>query len=168
MRLKNAIDTLFPHIPDNLLPHLTVHSTCTLTDREIQIIGLGLKLVGQYVETGNEIIQTIHTNMVTYDTDELTTIHDDEETLGNNVSYILYPVHRWRKRNLGDLQILTCVIEEMCHCFWIIRDEVIVKYKVVEILKQLSPEIAFETVYTGNPPCLNMRCQTNINFIRNP
>ena len=164
MKLKHSILTSVPAVPDTISPHLTMLSTCPLTPREYNLVNLSLSLIARYIASGNKIIDTIHANMVFFNKDELTILFDDENTYGNYTAFIMYPLYLWRSKNLSDLQILVCLLEEMCHCFWLIRDELAVKHKVVDVLKLLSPDISFSSVFSGDPPGLNPLCNVSITW----
>jgi hypothetical protein len=59
-----------------------------------------------------------------------------------------YPIQRWKNDNYNDIQILTCILEELCHHYWSIKDETLVEYKVTEIMKRWhNPEITIEQLY---------------------
>lgn len=70
---------------------------------------------------------------------------------------IYYPVHKWRARDLNDLQIMTCMVEEMCHIFWCIQDEDKVKYKVLDVIRVGHPKLNLEDLYPYRRVRWNLR-----------
>lgn len=73
------------------------------------------------------------------------TIQLDENQLGMITSLVVYPIYRWNE--FPDNIVCTCILEELCHCLWCIRDEVEVNFKVFEIMKRIYPMIKMIDLY---------------------
>lgn len=63
----------------------------------------------------------------------------ERNQFANVMGVIIYSIKRWSDNNLSDLHILLCMVEELCHYFWGIEDEVEVNYKVLEVVKLILP-----------------------------
>ena len=57
----------------------------------------------------------------------------------------VYPTYKWR--GFTDIQIYTCIIEELCHFFWEIVDELEITFKVYEIVKRIKPNVKMKELY---------------------
>ena len=68
--------------------------------------------------------------------------------MGSLGTYAVFSVQIWRDKEWGDLNLLTCFLEELCHHYWGIEDEEEVKHKVFEIAKELvKGELEFEDLF---------------------
>lgn len=76
------------------------------------------------------------------------TIKCDGKRLAYYISNIVvYPIQIWTDKRYGDILVLTCIIEELCHCFWGIDDEVAVNYKVLEVMKRIKSDVVMSDLY---------------------
>lgn len=67
--------------------------------------------------------------------------------LGMHQSSIIFAVERWRKLCLDTTQIMVIMMEEFCHCFYLIWDEDFVKEKVTQIFGIYFPGISRSSLY---------------------
>lgn len=68
-----------------------------------------------------------------------------DESYGIIVVNAIYPTYKWD--GLTIYQVYACIIEEMCHFFWEITDELEVNFKVYSIVKQIEPNIKMQDLY---------------------
>lgn len=151
MKLKNGLPEIqFPIIPAPLKDNITIVSTCTLTRREQEIFYVAMQVIVQSLKKAPVPEEQLKINAIITDSDEITLQIEPESILGNCVRFVLYPVHRWRNMNLNDYQILTAIVEELCHAIWIIADEDLVKDKVTEVIKLYNPSVTRFDLYPGD------------------
>lgn len=81
--------------------------------------------------------------------DELIIDEEDEKCCASTFSLIIYHMNRLRKTN-NFLIITYAYIEEIVHHFWNIHDETEVKYKGLEIMKYLNPNVTIDTLKRWN------------------
>lgn len=74
-----------------------------------------------------------------------------ETKWGATKTFLVFPVHMWRKLNPDDTLVpYLAVVEEMCHCFYGIADETEVKHKVLDITnKYVDADAKFENLFPG-------------------
>lgn len=72
-----------------------------------------------------------------------------KQTLGGYVPIIIYPIHRWRSLHLNKVQMLACILEELCHFIYNSFDEELTKDRVVEVARHISPDYGFHVLYPG-------------------
>ena len=106
----------------------------------------------QELKVSPALPERLFTNVIIYDRERLTFHFDDTKTLGNHVNLVLLPVHRWAAANCNYQQVVTCILEELCHCYWGIVDETAVKHKVVAVARHINSSITIEDLYPGMFP----------------
>lgn len=78
------------------------------------------------------------------------TLKLDTHVLGNYVpGLIIYPIKKWRDKNMQGNSLIVIMLEELCHCFWQEYDEVKVKHIVMKVLRNISvfKELNINDVY---------------------
>jgi hypothetical protein len=60
---------------------------------------------------------------------------------------LLFGVKSMRGYNLSDIYMVSVFLEELCHYFWCIRDEIKVKYKVYDVISRMYTGIKFEDIF---------------------
>lgn len=68
-----------------------------------------------------------------------------DEAYGIIVVNAIYPTYKWE--GFTYIQIYTCIIEELCHFFWEITDELEVNFKVYEIVKRIDSNVKMQDLY---------------------
>lgn len=132
-------------IPKLLTNKIFVASDCKLKSLEIELFNIAIQIVSEQLLIDHtkdydldkipnaNIFFSLYGN-ISYTADK--SIHE----LGIHFSTIVYLMNNLRQ--IIDKQLLLATyIEEMTHHFWIIDDEVEVKYKVVEIAQRYDKSI---------------------------
>ena len=151
MKLENAIPFVnCPVLPNVLHGKLFLSTTCDITPHECELFWVAFQLAGKaLVDSPLPDDQLFATAIIT-DQDKIT-LNIEPNDLGNAARLMVYPIHRWRNLHLSDYQILTCILEEIAHCLWLIVDEEQVKYKVLELARLYDPNIRLEDLYPAMP-----------------
>lgn len=169
MRFKEAIDHVkIPGMPKSLQERITSHTTCALSDHEIELFHVAYALIDKQLQTGDTFPGDPHLNVAYIDRDDLSILFSDQKMVGCFLALIVYPIHKWRALRMNDLKILTCILEELCHGLWSISDETAVKTKVHEIVKLLYPNITREQLYPGEAvqrAFMNLLNQSRVNSL---
>lgn len=76
---------------------------------------------------------------------DMFSIQLEKDVLGSVMSFAVYPMLRWD--GLHEIHICACILEELCHFFWNIRDEKSVNYKVIEVLNRIYPNVKIDQIY---------------------
>lgn len=145
--LVNCKEGMGPTIDPRLKNKLYFNTTCELNDKLIKLFSTSIWAVAEELEKEKlleeeKLISRI--NCITIDSDEFT-IKLDNNQLAMRVSLAVYPIHKWTK--LTDVTICTNIIEELCHHYWNISDEVEVNFKVIKVLKRICPNIKMGDIY---------------------
>lgn len=148
--IENITSSILPKIPKSLSSILEVVSTFPLHEREAFLLLDALESVEkQFLKDKLEDMKIARTTIIiTSDGDVLLSI--PKGSFGHYMNQIIiYPVERWRNEKANNLQILTCYIEELCHCIWYLYDEKDVKYKVWEIVQNIKvlENISIDDIY---------------------
>lgn len=51
-------------------------------------------------------------------------------------------------KTIGTDKLYTILAEELCHLIWDIRDEVLVNFKVLDVLRNISPDLQMTNIYS--------------------
>jgi hypothetical protein len=143
--LENAICGIGPIIPNNLKEKIRFVANYSLEKREAELFTLALTALNKQFMMENK--QDIMRVICIITSDGTYTMKMDKSQLGSQHAVCLYAVEKWRKQKYGDYQMLTIMLEELCHHFWAIEDETKVQYKVLEIIKIIDPNITIEQLY---------------------
>lgn len=145
--VNSKIGAKIPGIDLRIKEKLFFTSTCELSERLIKLFTYSFWAVTEQLEEENlfEDDKSIaNVTCIAIDTDEFT-IKLDEDQLGMTTSLAVYPVHKWG--NLDDSNICVAIIEELCHHYWRISDEVEVNFKVIKVLTKIFPNVKMSGVY---------------------
>lgn len=145
--LVNAKEVKGPKIDPRLKNKLYFKTTCDLSDELIKLFSVSIWAIAEEIEEEKlleeeKLISCI--NCMTIDSDEFT-IKIDNNQLAMTVSLAVYPIHKWTE--LTEIGICVNIIEELCHHYWNITDEVEVNFKVIKVLKRIYPNIKMSHVY---------------------
>jgi len=146
-------DSPGPFIPEKLKNKIQLRASFALTENEASLFTSALMLVETKLISENIDIEKIVKVTIIVTEDGHFSIYAEGNELGYKLVFIIYRVKVWRERKLPDLSIITILLEELCHHFWGIEDEIKVKYKVLEILNEsgiLSKEISIDDIYNMN------------------
>lgn len=149
MKFKESIEINTKiSIPPELKDHLTFLSTCKISPREEILFDYAFRLIALQIQSGDPIPPMVHLNWAVIDCDSLQLQFDSKAQYGCHISYVFFPIHKWRSVRLKDIAVLACIIEEFCHGLWIISDEMLVKQKVLAILNRDEKiNVSFDDLY---------------------
>lgn len=147
MHLDNQVPLLRrPRIPkifkDKKL--ITVISNCKLQEQDIYLFELSLQCVANHLEKDNIDLSDFYgLNIIFTDMGSMSFHENDEGNNGSQVYFAIYRMKKLRKIN-SNVFTMFVFIEELTHYFWRIYDETKVKYKVVEILNDVVPNLTID------------------------
>ena len=148
MRLKNWVVSPGPAIPTELKGKFEIVTAYPLNEREALLFQLVLNCVVKELKKDNiEFKNLYRVSAIITKEGEFALTMKSSNTLGARICLAVYAVERWRRLNYADNQIAIIIAEELCHHYWNIEDEVKVKYKVYDIVKELFPGAKFEQFY---------------------
>ena len=126
-------------MPNNLKNKITILSTCLLSENCVNLFNNALKAVSKQIESENmNESKLIQTNVV-FTHDGLAVFQMEAITLGFHMDLCLYNLNAlYNDKDNDEILITGCFVEELAHHFWFIDDEIEVKHKVFEILKQIG------------------------------
>ena len=151
MRLHNAISVLFaPAVPSVLKDRLYLATNCPFAPMEVQVFSLAFALIAEQLQSHPSPDPGIYVTAIFTDTDTLS-FEIDPNDMGNFMPVIIYPLHKLRAQKYTDLQLLTIALEELCHCFWAIRDEIQVTDTVFDIVHDMYPSVRKKDLYRLHP-----------------
>ena len=134
------------NLPEEFSKLATVVAACDLRPNEKDAFETVCRYIVAQLRSDGVTPPDMPTNIFFVNGDNIT-LQFDPQQLGNYFVGICYPVHRWRAANLTDRKIMTCMVEEMCHVFWCIRDEAKVNYKVLDVMRVGQPTLDLEDLY---------------------
>jgi hypothetical protein len=149
IRVKNHINfwSWESYIPTKLLGKISLSLTCEITEHEKQLLKQALSVLQEQFEYENR--QNIaRVSLIFSENGNVSLEYVDDKQIGSQISLCIYAVKRWQEYN--DKGILAIILEELCHHFWAIEDEILVQYKVIEIMKRIYPSIERSNIYDIN------------------
>lgn len=149
MLLDSAVTSPGPHIPERLKNRLFPITTCILRQGEISAFTLAFHALDLALASDPSVPSGLWANVLFVDRDSVT-LNLDPGILGNHLPLVIYPLHRWRERELDSVHMMACALEELCHHFWSIRDETLVKDKVIELIQLVFPKIERSDIFVPN------------------
>ena len=155
MTIKESLDRVFvPHVPRPLSTHIIQQSTCELKDEEKKGGNEAFHLFNLYIQ--NYPIQKGSAAYVIYFDYQLNLIPEDN-LLGQFVPLVALPLHLIRQKEEYSADfVMLILLEELCHCFYQIRNEYLVKTKALSVLhiddkyKPNSLHDVWPTVFDAN------------------
>lgn len=145
MHLDNQIPLIKrPIIPKILKGKINVVSNCKLKEQEIHLFNMSLQCVANHLISDNIDLQTYFSLNIIFTEMGVFSFHENDESNNGSQFYsAIYRMGKLRKIN-NNVFTMFVYIEELTHYFWRIYDETIVKYKVVEILNDVVPDLSIE------------------------
>lgn len=157
MQLENAIATSpAPSVPERLKDRLVLSTTCAFTKHEYELFSIAFSALDKALQSSPSPSLGIHAWVIFTDTDTVSICDPPEDrALGRYLSIITYNLQRIRAAKYNDIQFLTVALEELCHCFWCIRDELAVEDKVLELMHLIFPALQKSDLYNldWSPVC---------------
>lgn len=125
-----------PVVPNSLRKRIDFYYTCELTKTEASSLTRVLVGLEKMLANDSSIKPELWAHIVFLGDKN---VHLEFEDYGGEYSpFIWYKVYGWRELNYTPEQTMLVMTEELCHCFWSIRDEAIVKEKVKELMRTIG------------------------------
>ncbi len=142
--LKNAISLLPMQLDSRIAHKIIIKATVEIGRLIREQFKNATIAVARQLELENKDISIC--NCIFTNSNEITFVLDDDE-LGLNVHFLVFPIHNWSSYINNPIKILACIIEEFAHYYWLIENEYTVCLKVHEITKQIYPNIQITDLY---------------------
>lgn len=120
---------------------------CQLTDEEINCFDIAVSLLKQALIDDGMFPPKEYAIVFFYDEDIISIKVCEPLEQGAHANMIFYPVHHWRRENYAHNDLVVIMLEELCHCFWQIQDEYIVKQKVTSIIQRNHPNLTMDSLF---------------------
>lgn len=143
---RSVSQLYFPIIPESL-HQLSVTSTLPLPPDVFKAFAAALRLIDNALKHDPVPSSWLMAGMVIVDSDAVTLQLPGAHIAGCHMNIMIFPVHVWKALHLREDQMVVCILEEMCHCFWRITDEDAVKDKVLEVVQRVHPDVNLEYLY---------------------
>lgn len=142
-----GVDSTGPSIPRELSGKVVIRATYALTEHEAFLFTVALNgIVMKMKKESFDLNSLRQVFVLCTENGEFTFV--DNDGMGYYMPLIILNLGNWRSGNWTDVHILATLVEELCHHFWSIDDEEVVKYKVLEILNSiLNFEVTFDALY---------------------
>ena len=126
-------------IPSNLTDRIRIRIRCVPTRQEYIAINGALYALSQALLVSPPIHHSAQLNVFVLDRDAVTITSSNPGCVGLQLNCALLFLHRWRELNFDQMMMIATTAEELCHFFWEINDEILVLYKVRDLLHILAP-----------------------------
>ncbi len=144
--IKNSLPgILCAHIDDRLKHCITI-LTDSIIPREVNdAMTAVFKAVADQLEKENlDISGRMSINCIFSESDSFTYIMS-EDSLASCIMVAFYPLNKLVPL-VGSNLLFTVLCEELCHLIWNIRDETLINYKVLEVLKNINEDLTLESL----------------------
>lgn len=128
-------------IPSNLSDKIKIYIQCVPTSQEYIAINGALYALGQAFLVSPPIHHSAQLNVFILDRDAVTITSSNPGCVGLQLNCALLFLHRWRDLHFDQTMMIATAAEEFCHFFWEIKDEILVLYKVRDLLHILAPGV---------------------------
>lgn len=150
-RIEGAfLDISGPQIDERLNGKLILITTTLIPENIGRLMEQSFGAVAEQLEHENKLKDISKVYCIITPNGDFTVKRDEKELAYYINNIAVYPIQIWQNELKGDTLVLTCIIEELCHCFWGIYDEVAVNYKVLEVIKRIKPDIEMSDLYNVN------------------
>ena len=146
LRLRDAAEITY-RITRFYTGMLQVVSTCPLEEEIENCLFETLRLFEKALRAQGLQALDDHVCLVFTDRDAFAFSFAQVNTMGHYFPAILLPLHRWRQRRFRPEDIMVIIMEELCHWYFRIQDESLVKDKVTEIFCHHDPGLTRQTLY---------------------
>ena len=154
MVLNNVISCQYgPAVPQSLIGCLEFRTTCEIREEEAKLTTYCINCLAKQLQYDGIDVKELLRVTAIFSPDGGFALSMPQSVSGAQFCLIAYPIQRWRDANYDKEQIATCILEELCHHFWAIKDELAVKHKVVEIFQRwMDSKFTFSQLYPGVAP----------------
>lgn len=128
------------HIPDRLKPRIKIITKCCLKGEEILAINGALYALDIAISRDASIHPSSQINAIFTDRSLIEIPNSNPGIAGITFTLAVYYVERWHSLHFDQFMMIATVLEEFCHYFWTIADEVLVLDKVQALLHLLVPD----------------------------
>ncbi|PEM49102.1 hypothetical protein [Bacillus wiedmannii] len=137
-----------PVIDKRIEDKLFLLTTIPIEDDIKRLLTMGFWGTAEQLENDGLLNDLTKLNCIVTPYGEVSLKMDDEQD-GCHMSIAIYPVQKWKDSKRTELQMLTCIVEELCHHYWNIEDEVEVSYKVLDVIRRIMPndDIKMDKLY---------------------
>lgn len=133
------------HIDDRLKHCIHIFADCYIPREINDAMTVVIKAVADQLEKENlDISGRMSINCVFSESDSFTYIMS-EDSLASCIMVAFYPLNKLVPL-VGDNLLYTALCEELCHLFWNIRDETLINYKVLDVLKNIVEDLTLESL----------------------
>lgn len=144
---KNEIEDFVINCPIPLQDKIVLISTVELANDEKEIFWNTLLLPYKQLEKENIQIECLRCVHIFFTPDgNLEIINRSKAYWGVTFSLIIYSIDKFRQKG-NPIYYCTIFLEELCHHFWNIEDEKLVKHKVLEIMQNLKTDFVLSDIY---------------------
>lgn len=152
MELENAISGIRIKIPSDFVTTVKFVATCEPTKAELDAINRAFTAFQKEItENPPPKVSPLPTiTVIITDSDWFQfRIDDNPEVWGLEARLILLPVHRWRRNGMKSFCMTLVTLEELCHALYLIDDEILVKYKVLDCYRHILPNVQLGDLYNA-------------------
>lgn len=135
-----------PIIPALLKGKIKIFANCDVKKSEILLFNQALQCVAKHLEHDCIDLSDYFVLNVFFTEDGTISFHEnDDKNNGSQIYMAIYRMNKLRKINVN-VFMLFVFIEELAHYYWRMYDETEIKYKVVEIINYIVPNLTIEQV----------------------
>lgn len=135
-----------PIVPPILKKKINFFANCQVKQTELIIFNQALQCVAKHLEHDRIDLSDYFVLNVIFTEDGSISFHeDDERNNGSQIYIAIYRMKKLRKIN-ADVFMLFVFVEELAHYYWRMYDETAIKYKVVEIINYIIPNLTINDV----------------------
>lgn len=145
MKILNCIGQPMYKINHKIKEKVVFCADHMVDDEVLKQASIGLELLGKLFDNLGIEIQTLRETNVFFSELGNINLSMDDSTLGNVFQMIV--IKSKKVSQYEPIKILAIIVEELCHHFFQIHDERIVKYKVLEVIKQKYPSLEIEDIF---------------------
>ena len=106
-----------------------------------------IKAVADQMEKEGRVFRGLPISCIFTGSDSFTT-RLDENQCAICVKLAVYPLPRLLPHR-STFRLYTALAEELCHLIWDIADETLINFKVLEVLRNLRPEVTLADLYSA-------------------
>lgn len=147
IELVNKKDSYVFTVPTRLISKLGITGDVDLSDDESKVFSYALLLLDMQFSKENINISDLPSVQILFLKDGNFSIKNVSNSYAgattNVIMYIMDKIRNWSNAH----KIIAIFLEELTHHFWNIEDEIIVKHKVLEIMRNFLPELRMEDIY---------------------
>lgn len=135
-----------PKVPTILKGKINFFTNCEVKSNEIVLFNQALQCVAKHLEHDRIDLSDYFVLNVFFTEDGTISFHEnDDRNNGSQIYMAIYRMKKLRKIN-ANVFMLFVFIEELAHYFWRIYDETAIKYKIVEIINYIVPNLTIDDV----------------------